>query len=74
LHITRLSGRAGRERVTDAESKQGGVHREVGEMWPLPNGDFVGKLVVWTKVAPDGVLEAPDRCFFGFWNDELATD
>jgi hypothetical protein len=43
-------------------------------MWPLPNGDFVGKLVVWTKVAPDGVLEAPDRCLFGFWNDELATD
>jgi hypothetical protein len=43
-------------------------------MWPLPNGDFVGKLVVWMKVAPDGVLEAPDRCFFGFWNDELATD
>jgi hypothetical protein len=41
-------------------------------MWPLTNEDIVGKAVASTNVALDGVMEAPDRWFFGFWSDDLA--
>jgi hypothetical protein len=51
-----------------------GVDGEVGVMRTLTKEDIVGKVVMSTNVALDGVMEPPDRWFFWFWNDELATD
>jgi hypothetical protein len=51
-----------------------GVHVEVGETWPLPKEDIVGKVVVSTNVVLDGGMEAPGRWFCRFWNKELTTD
>jgi dihydrofolate reductase len=46
---------------------------EAGEMQHSTKGEFMRRVVVSMYVALDGVMEAPERWAFQFWNDELAT-